>query len=187
MFRNPLRKLGIAAAVAFGMFMAVQEIYHVSGIPGINAWIVEQQRLVDVNGDNAPLTARAAAKFSAWPTEMLSINRAEAQGVPSQNVDQPLLRGHVSVAQRTRPSIVGATVTSGSTDYRGRMTAVTAGTVTVTFGTAFAAAPWCDVTRSDGESTSAKAWTVSTTALTITNATIGAGTIMNWRCDGVMP
>ncbi len=101
-------------------------------------------------------------------------------------MERPVLRGHVSVAQGTPPSVTGATMTSGSTDYRGRMTAATTATIVVTFGSAYASAPWCDVTRSDGESTTAKAWTVSTTALTITSATVGAATVYNWRCDGVM-
>lgn len=183
------RKIGlIVGALLAAAIIVPTEIYHVSTIPGINAWVVDQQRIVDEQGTAAPTIARLASRFSALPTEMLNpVSSAEAQGVPSMLIDQPTIRGHVSVAQRTRPSISGATITAGSTDYRGRMTVVTANTVTVTFGTAFAAAPWCDVTRSDGESTVAKAWTVSTTALTITAATIGAGTIMNWRCDGVMP
>ncbi len=116
---------------------------------------------------------------------MLNSGKAKAQTQPGTVVNRPIMRDHVSYTCGTRPTVTGATITSGSCDWRGRLTAPTSQTVTVTFGTVFLGAPVCDVTRSDGESSSAKAWTTSTTALTITNVTTGANTVMNWRCDGV--
>lgn len=184
------RKIWVAGIALFAITFLTVESYKISLLVPVNGWFIEQQNVADQLGDKAPWQAKAANRFSRLPIELsdlLSIGRVEAQTAPGTVIDRGVFRGHVSVAQTTRPSISGATVTSGSTDYRGRFTVPTAATVTITFGTAFISAPWCDVTRSDGSSTTGHAWTVSTIALTITSVTFGASNIYNWRCDGVMP
>jgi hypothetical protein len=104
-----------------------------------------------------------------------------------QNIINGVMNGHWSIAcnPNARPTVSGATLAAGSCDHRGRITAPTTAGPVITFGTAYAVAPWCDVTRTDGESSTRQAWTVSTTAITFTTVTIGAGTAMNWQCYGV--
>lgn len=103
------------------------------------------------------------------------------------NIINAIFNGHVSIAcnPNARPTVANATLAPGSCDHRGRITAPTTAGPVITFGTAYAVAPWCDVTRTDGESSTRQAWTVSTTAITFTTVTIGASTAMNYRCDGV--
>lgn len=184
-----LRKFGFAGLFLAGAIFLTGQLYKVSTIPGLNAWLVEQQRIVQAEPDAAPFKAKAAVAFSELPNAVLNslVGHAEAQSTPSQTVERANLRNHVSVSQGTRASVANATITSGSTDYRGRFSNPTSASVTVTFGTAYASAPWCDVTRSDGQSSVGPSWIASTTGIVFSTVTIGAGTIMNWRCDGVMP
>lgn len=183
------RNLILSAAVALvGGYALASETYRFSTTPFINEWIVEKQDTVNRLGNDAPALARAAVVFSRLPQDLLNliVPPAAAQTNSQQTILNPLFRGHVAVACGTKPTVANATVTSGSCDYRGRFTAPTNGTVTITFGTAYLSAPFCDFTRTDSSSSGNAIVSVSTTAITVTQVPTGATVAFNWRCDGVM-
>lgn len=184
-----LRKLGYAALGLFGLVVASQSAFEFSQYSKVNTVVLRQHDAVNRLGDAAPLHARIVVQLSKLPNELFSLlapGRAQAQQVPGQTIDRGVFRNHQAIACTTPPTVTGATLTAGSCDYRGQITVPTAATVTITFGTAYQAAPVCTVVRSDGASTTGFSWTVSTTALTLATVTFGASTVMNWYCQGVM-
>ncbi len=179
---NVIAVLGLILGI--GIF--ADGVYDFTSFSRINSYILRQHDQVDRLGDSAPLEARTVARLSALPNMAFNfISPAQAQQVPAQTIDRGNFRNHQSFScgQAQRPTVSGATLTSGSCDFRGQISAPTSNTVTVTFGTAYQAAPICVVSRSDSSSTGIN-WTVSTTALTISAG--GAATVANWICLGVM-
>lgn len=185
------KKLGIASAMLCAALIAATQLYDFTARPAFNERVLVHQSVVDRLGDSAPLQSRIVARLSSLPQDIINLIAppAGAQTVPQQRCINCNMSGHVTHSQQSKPTVAGATITSGSTDFRGEFSAVTGasgGAVTVTFGAAFLSAPVCTVSRSDGGSTVFLSYTVSTTALTFAGLTSGAGVKVNWICLGVM-
>ncbi|MDE2102814.1 MAG: hypothetical protein KGL39_36555 [Patescibacteria group bacterium] len=92
---------------------------------------------------------------------------------------------HTSLGQLPTASGTGTpTMTTGSSDTAGQVTAGTSATsVVVTFATPYAAAPFCVVQTETGGITSF-AYAVSTTAITVTQ-TATSGNKIDYVCVGV--
>ena len=114
-----------------------------------------------------------AALVAASIAGMIS-GPALGQGFTIPN-NTPFL-GHY-VAQGAIPVGVGCTIQASATDTDGSCTA-SAASGSITFGAAFANAPYC--TLVDSSATPIAVYTVSNTAITLT--TITSGHIYFWHC-----
>lgn len=186
--------LGLACAIpVVGAGFIGKAVYDFSTTIEANEFLLSQHVIVDELGAAAPLSARAWVAFSRAPQDainslssLFTMRRANAQ---SQNIDRGNFRNHQSFScgNGNSPTVVGATKTSGSCDFRGEITSPTAATATITFGTAFASAPICTVVRSDAISQGTPGVAVTTAVLTLTVLASGTAAKYNWTCWGVMP
>lgn len=95
--------------------------------------------------------------------------------------DGSIVGGHLAV-QGPLPTLVGCTITAGSTDTSGSCT-TSAASGSITFGRTFATAPTCLVVDATATSTvSMPVYTVSATAITL--STIITAHTLHWLCLG---
>lgn len=183
-----MRKMGYALALTAAIAVVALQGYDFTARPVLNERILAHQSVADRLGDGAPLPSRIVARLSSLPQDIINwiAPAAKAQNVPQQDITNPVVRGHMSMAQQSRIAAASATITSGSTDFRWEFTAPTAMAPVLTFGSAYLSAPICTITRSDGGSTVFLSYTISTTAITFANVTTGAGVKINGICIGVM-
>jgi hypothetical protein len=117
----------------------------------------------------------------ATGTVKLSVGSADAVAANPSQVNIGSATQHVKLAGATPAlSACGTSPTVSGTDHAGRITqGSSASGCTLTFGMAFATAPYCVVTSEAGLGFS---YAVNTTALAITNVGALSGTKLDYIC-----
>lgn len=82
------------------------------------------------------------------------------------------------------PTITGGTLALGSTDSWGQITATSSGTIVLTFGSTWGAAPQCRV-QNKSVSSIGVTWTEAATTLTINGSGYTAASVLVYACVGV--
>jgi hypothetical protein len=112
----------------------------------------------------APGTVRSVVSGDMWFNATVTIGQPWAY-----QYDGTTWRGVAVTPNISTPTVSGGTLTGGGTAQRGEVAQTAAGstTVTITFGTAFPTAPYCQVSSEAGKPPS---FAASTTGLTLTTA-----------------